>query len=114
MMKFPESEEDEQEKFTDLKWQWTREQVAQMTGFEAKHAGTVAEQNMKSMGISWVTFEGKQMEYKPAIPGEHYQLVVEATREKVLQNPEVRKILLATGSLVLKPDHHQEPDAPAA
>jgi hypothetical protein len=26
----------------------------------------------------------------------------------------VKRVLLATGNLVLKPDHHQEPDAPAA
>jgi hypothetical protein len=32
----------------------------------------------------------------------------------VRQNPEVRKVLLATGDLTLKPDHYQEPDAPAA
>jgi hypothetical protein len=32
----------------------------------------------------------------------------------VRQNPEVRPILLSTGNLVLKPDHHQEKDAPAA
>jgi predicted NAD-dependent protein-ADP-ribosyltransferase YbiA (DUF1768 family) len=32
----------------------------------------------------------------------------------VRQNPEVRRVLLATGDLVLKPDHHQEPNAPAA
>jgi predicted NAD-dependent protein-ADP-ribosyltransferase YbiA (DUF1768 family) len=41
-------------------------------------------------------------------------LIVEATREKVRQNPEVKRVLLATGNLVLKPDHHQEPNAPAA
>jgi len=69
---------------------------------------------MKKMGITWVTFEGKRMEYKPRIPGEHYRLIVEATHEKVRQNPEVKRVLLATGNLVLKPDHHQEPDAPAA
>jgi predicted NAD-dependent protein-ADP-ribosyltransferase YbiA (DUF1768 family) len=69
---------------------------------------------MKKLGITWVTFEGNKMEYKPAIPGEHYQLIVQATREKVRQNPEVRKILLSTGDLVLRPDHHQEPNAPAA
>jgi hypothetical protein len=33
---------------------------------------------------------------------------------KVNQNPEVKKVLLATGDLILKPDHHQEPNAPAA
>jgi len=69
---------------------------------------------MKKMGIMWVTFEGKQIEYKPSVPGEHYRLIVQATREKVRQNPEVRRVLLATGDLVLKPDHHQEPDAAAA
>ena len=30
------------------------------------------------------------------------------------QNPEVKKVLLSTGDLILKPDHHQEPNAPAA
>jgi len=85
-----------------------------MTGFEAKRAGTLGDENMKQMGIAWVTFEGNRFDYKPAIPGEHYQLIVAATREKVRQNPEVRKVLLATGDLVLKPDHHQESHAPAA
>jgi predicted NAD-dependent protein-ADP-ribosyltransferase YbiA (DUF1768 family) len=36
---------------------------------------------------------------------------VDATREKVKQNPEVRRVLLPTGDLVLKPDHHEEPNA---
>ena len=52
--------------------------------------------------------------YKPAVPSEHYKLIVEATWEKVEQNPEVKKVLLSTGDLILKPDHHQEPNAPAA
>jgi hypothetical protein len=32
----------------------------------------------------------------------------------VRQNPEVKRVLLATGNLILKPDHYQEPDPPAA
>ncbi len=66
------------------------------------------------MGITWVTFEGKRIEYRPEAPGEHYRLIVAATREKVRQNTEVQRVLLATGDLILKPDHHQEPNAPAA
>jgi hypothetical protein len=66
------------------------------------------------MGIDWVTFDGKQMPYRPVKPGDHYRLIVEATREKVRQNPKVEQVLLATGDLVLKPDHHQAPDSPAA
>jgi predicted NAD-dependent protein-ADP-ribosyltransferase YbiA (DUF1768 family) len=114
MMKYPEGATDARATFSELTWPYTREQVAQLTSFEAKRAGTLAEENMKKMGITWVTFEGKRMEYKPPTPGEHYRLIVEATHEKVRQNPEVKRVLLATGGLVLKPDHHQEPDAPAA
>jgi predicted NAD-dependent protein-ADP-ribosyltransferase YbiA (DUF1768 family) len=66
------------------------------------------------MGIDWVTFEGKQFPYKPQEPGEHYRLIEEATLAKVRQNPDVKRVLLSTGNLVLKPDHHQEQDAPAA
>jgi hypothetical protein len=114
MMLYPESPEDERAKFPGLKWEYTRAQVAQMTAFEAKKAGTLAEQNMHAMPIDWVTFEGKKMPYRPVEPGEHYRLIVEATWEKVRQNPEVKEVLLATGDLKLKPDHDQEPDAPAA
>jgi predicted NAD-dependent protein-ADP-ribosyltransferase YbiA (DUF1768 family) len=114
MMKYPERSDDPRTQFPGLTWAYTREQVAQLTSFEAKRAGTFAEQNMKQMGINWVTFEGRRMEYKPAVPGEHYRLIAAATWEKVRQNPEVKKVLLATGDLILKPDHHQEPDAPAA
>jgi predicted NAD-dependent protein-ADP-ribosyltransferase YbiA (DUF1768 family) len=114
MMKYPEGPEDPRASFLGLSWPYSREQVAQLVSFEAKRAGTVAEGNMKKMGITWVTFEGKRMEYEPSTPGEHYRLIVEATREKVGQNPEVKRVLLVTGDLVLKPDHRQEPDAPAA
>jgi predicted NAD-dependent protein-ADP-ribosyltransferase YbiA (DUF1768 family) len=114
MMKYPEGADDPRMTFPGLEWKYTRDQVAQLTAFDAKHAGDLANANMKKMGIDWVTFEGKRMDYKPATPGEHYNLIVEATREKVRQNPKVQRVLLATGNLILKPDHHQEPDAPAA
>jgi predicted NAD-dependent protein-ADP-ribosyltransferase YbiA (DUF1768 family) len=114
MMLYPESPDDERGRFPGLKWEFTRDQVAQLTSFDAKGAGTLAEANMKTMHIDWLTFEGKRMPYRPAQPGEHYRLIVEATWEKVRQNPEVKRVLRATGDLQLKPDHHQEPHAPAA
>jgi len=113
MMKYPENADDPRATYPGLRWKFTREQVAQLTAFDAKHAGDHAETNMHTMGITWVTFEGKRMELRPATPGDHYKLIMEATREKVRQNPDVQKVLLATGDLVLKPDHHQEPNAPA-
>ena len=114
MMKFPEDADDPRAKFPGLEWKFTREEVAQLTGFDARGAGDLANANMKKMDITWVSFEGKHFEYKPPTPGEQYKLIVEATWEKVRQNTEVKKVLLATGDLVLKPDHHQEPNAPAA
>ena len=85
-----------------------------MVSFEANKAGALASENMTKMRITWVSFEGKRFEYKPAVPGEHYKLIVAATWEKVKQNPEAKKVLLSTGDLILKPDHLQEPNAPAA
>jgi predicted NAD-dependent protein-ADP-ribosyltransferase YbiA (DUF1768 family) len=114
MMLYPEGPEDPRARFPGLEWPHTREQVAQMTAFEAKHAGTLAEGNMEKMGIGWVTFEGRRIAYRPARPGRHYDLILAATREKVRQNPGVGRVLLATGDLVLKPDHHEEADARAA
>lgn len=114
MMKYPESPDDPRATFPGLEWKFTRAQVAQLTAFEAKHAGDLASSNMAKMHINWVIFEGRRMEYRPAVPGEHYQLIVGATREKVRQNPEVKRVLLATGHLILKPDHVQETNAPAA
>jgi predicted NAD-dependent protein-ADP-ribosyltransferase YbiA (DUF1768 family) len=114
MMKYPEGPDDPRATHPGITWAHTREEVAQMTAFEAKKAGDLASQNMRAMDIDWVTFEGKQFKYRPSEPGEHCRLIVEATREKVRQNPEVRRVLLATGDLVLKPDHYQGKNPPAA
>jgi predicted NAD-dependent protein-ADP-ribosyltransferase YbiA (DUF1768 family) len=113
MMLYPEGPDDPRARTQGIEWKYRREQVAQMTAFEAKAAGTLAEENMRRMGITWCSFEGKKFEYRSKTFGDHYLLIVAATREKVRQNPEVKKVLLATGDLVLKPDHHGEPDAPA-
>lgn len=117
MMLYPESLGDPRAKFPGLEWKYTREQVSQMTGFEAKAAGTLAEENMKKMGIDWASYHGARFQYRPdspAVVGEHYWLIERAMRAKMEQNPEVKRVLLATGGLVLKPDHHAEPNAPAA
>jgi hypothetical protein len=114
MMLYPEGKDDPRAIYPGVIWKHTRGDVAEMTAFVAKDAGTLAEENMRKMGIGWVSFEGKRFDYRPAAPGEHYRLIVDATRAKVAQNPNVKQVLLATGDLILKPDHIQEPDAPAA
>ena len=114
MMKYPEGPDDPRASSPDITWKHTREEVSQMVGFAAKAAGDLGSENMKAMGIDWVTFEGRRMTYRTPEKGEHYALIVEATREKVRQDPRVRDVLLSTGDLVLRPDHRQAPDAPPA
>ena len=112
MMLYPEGPDDPRAKFSGIEWKYTRDEVAQMTAFDAKSAGTLAEENMKKMGIDWATFEGERFPYRSAQSGKHYQLIVEAMRAKVEQNADVKRVLLATGDLILKPDHYGEPDPP--
>lgn len=114
MMLYPEGEDDPRARFPGLQWRHTRDDVSHLSAFDAKRAGELAEENMIRMGIKWVSFEGERFEYRPTISGRHYQLIVEAMWAKVRQNAEVERVLLATGDLVLKPDHPQEPNAPDA
>jgi len=108
----PDCEPDPRLLSKKVTWKYYRYQVEQMTGFEAKQAGTLAEENMKTLGIDWCTYQGKRLPYRSQTPGEHYKLIVAAMRAKLEQNPEVKRILLATGDLILKPDHTGEQNPP--
>jgi len=112
MMLYPEGPGDPRAKAPGITWPHSRAEVARMTGFEAKDAGTLAQENMRKMGIGWVTFEGRRIQYRSQKKGDHYRLIIEAMRAKLAQNPKVREILLSTGDLVLLPDHIQEADPP--
>jgi peptidoglycan/xylan/chitin deacetylase (PgdA/CDA1 family) len=114
MMKYPEDADDPRATFAGADWTFTRREVARMTAFAAKDAGDLGSRNMSRMGIDWVSFEGERFPYRPAEPGRHYELIVAAMRAKLQQNLDVRRVLLATGDLVLKPDHDQEENPPAA
>ena len=113
MMLYPEGPRDPRAKASGITWPHTRGEVAAMTAFAAKDAGTTAEENMRKMGIDWVTFEGLRFPYRSKTKGVHYRLILEAMQAKLQQNPQVRQILLSTGNLVLRPDHVEEPDPPA-
>lgn len=112
MMMYPEGPDDPRAVYPGLEWTHTRAEVAAMTAFEAKKAGDLAWANMKRMGINWVTYRGLKMDYYVADKGPHYGLIVRGMRAKLEQNPEVKRVLLATGDLKLRPDHDQPADAP--
>jgi predicted NAD-dependent protein-ADP-ribosyltransferase YbiA (DUF1768 family) len=110
-MKYPEGPNDERLKDPDIVWPYTREQVYKMSGFESKAAGDAANANMKKLGIKWITYKGKKIEYKTdAGKIEHYNVIYRASVEKVAQNPEIKALLLKTGSLKFLPDHVQQPN----
>ena len=109
-MKYPESNTDERVK-NGVVWPYTRAQVMAMSGFESKHAGDLANANMKQLGIKWVTYNGKKIEYNGADAEEHYQLILRACRAKIEQNPVLKNLLLSTNNLVFFADHKQAPDS---
>jgi hypothetical protein len=57
MMLYPENADDPRATHPGLEWKHTRDQVAQMTSFEAKRAGDLAEENMRKIGASASTID---------------------------------------------------------
>ena len=103
-MKFPESINDRRYKSDRLPF--SRSEVERMVGFKAKRAGGLASKLMKKHGVNFVTYKKKKMIYKTPDKGEHYRLIRQMMKAKLDQNVEVRRVLKATGKLVLLPDHH--------
>ncbi|HBQ20988.1 MAG: hypothetical protein A2Z91_09040 [Deltaproteobacteria bacterium GWA2_38_16] len=115
MMKYPDPEDKDDPRFrNDLVWKYTRAEVAQLSGFEAKEAGDATKENYKKLGITWISYQGKRMEYKGKNKEDHYKLIFRAIQAKIDQNPKTKDLLLKTGDLVLRADHIQDADAPPA
>ncbi|WP_413587596.1 NADAR family protein [Bdellovibrio sp. HCB274] len=111
MMKYPETENDPRWAWAK-NWKYTRQQVSQFNGYAAKSAGNYANFLMDKNDANWVTFEGKVIPFATKEPQEHYQLIWNALLEKIRQNPEVLKTLIATKDLKLIPDHGISDKAP--
>ncbi len=112
-MKLPENEKDQRMKLSQA-WVNKREDVEKLTAFEALKAGKAAEAIMKEKGITWVSFRGHKIEYKGKHADAYYEIIEAATRAKIDQNPKVKEVLLKTGTLTLRPDHHEDKDGTKA
>jgi hypothetical protein len=110
-MKYPENKKDARLKDKSIIWPFTREQVRKMTAFEAKKAGDLASANMKKLGITWVTYKGKKLDYKGKDQQKHYDIIYRATLAKIDADCEVRDLLRRTGKLKLFPDHRLDEGA---
>ncbi|MBL7543468.1 MAG: NADAR family protein [Bdellovibrionaceae bacterium] len=113
-MKLPEDIITDPRRTKQLNWPSKRSEVENQTAFEALRSGKAAEKIMLTHGIYWVSFNGWKMEYKGKDAAPFYDIIEAATRAKADQNAEVKKILLATGNLKLRPDHHEDKDATPA
>ncbi len=113
-MKYPEGPEDPRALQPGVTWPHTRREVTRMVAFEANEAGSRADEIMRAMGIDWITFEGERIRFMDEDRQRHLEIIEAATWAKVRQNPEVEGALLATGDLVLRPDHITEIDPPPA
>jgi len=118
MMKYPDPEwsDDPRHALPQNVWPYTREQVSKLTGFEAKRAGDEANKIYEKYKLKLVSFQGKSFDYKDMQEGSdtHFQIIREAIRQKVLQNQEVKELLLKTKGLKLIPDHEVAPGKPKA
>lgn len=110
--KFPEDSKDP--RFSMAQWPYSRQQVEQMVGFQAKRAGSFASSVMKKNKVNWVSFAGQKMIYHQAGKSPFYKLIKAAMEEKLKQNPKVMSVLMATGDLELLPDHKQKKEVPLA
>lgn len=114
MLKYPEGPDDERLKDKSILWKHTRDEVGQMTAYQAKAAGNLANKNMKKLDIDWVTFEKQKIQYLENGKGVFYQLIYDVEKAKLEQNPEVEKLLRMTGDLKLRADHKQSASSPPA
>ncbi len=108
-LKYPENAEDPRNQNPEVHWEYTRQEVTQLTMFEAKKAGDKANENMRKLGIAWVTYQGQRFEPKASGAQTHYNLIYRASVAKVEQNPAIKALLIKTGNLKLLPDHKQDP-----
>lgn len=112
-LKYPDKS-DADDPRAKLTWTHTRAEVEQMSSWTAMKAGKAGSEIMRKIKINWVSFGGKRMIYKTPEKGEHYQFIRELMLAKARTNEHVKKVLLSTGGLILRADHHQGDSASPA
>ena len=72
MMKYPERENPNDIRNNWSGYNYTREEVKSLYGFESKKAGDQANKLMKDHKIKWVSYKGKRFNYKDLKSGSKY------------------------------------------
>lgn len=115
-LKYPDPDLKGDTRFEIKDWPHTRAEVFAMTGWDAKTAGNEANGIMNEHEIDYVTWFDKKFNYVDGAEGSafHLELITRAMREKVLQNPEIKALLIKTKGLTLRPDHYMSSRYPAS
>ncbi len=117
MMKYPDLT-DKEDIRTDFskEYPFTRDEVKDLAGFDCKKAGDAANKVMKEHKINWISYKNHKFNYKDMGVGSdfHYNLIYKVIEAKVMQNQSIKKLLLQTGDLKLRPDHTQAAGSPKA
>lgn len=106
-MKYPDNNLENDIRATVTGWKNTREEVFQMYGWDSKAAGNFANQMYYDNKFKTINYFNHQFIYTDGKEGSqfHLELITRAIREKVIQNAELKSLLIQTKGLKLKPDH---------
>lgn len=110
MMKYPDLSDKKDPRIAVAHlYPYQRTELYDLHGFESKKAGDAANAINKQYGFKLVSYKKKHFDYKDMSVGSnlHYQIIKKAIKAKVEQNPAIKKLLMQTKGLVLKPDHKQ-------
>ena len=113
-MKYPDKSDRFDPRHRIQEWPHTRKEVYAMSGWDSKTAGNEANAILRDHGIDWISYKDFRFNYVDGGEGSdfHLMLITRAMRNKVLQNPKIKKLLIQTKGLVLKPDHHMSSKVP--
>lgn len=112
-MKYPDKNLENDPRLKFANWSHKREEVYLLSGWDSKNAGSLANKIYKENNFSWISYKDHKFNYTDKGEGSkfHLQLMIKAIKEKVNQNEEIKKLLIKTKGLILKPDHIMDENA---
>ncbi|WPU63886.1 NADAR family protein [Peredibacter starrii] len=115
-IKYPDPAISNDSRFQIKQWAFTRAEVENMIGTDAKNAGNLANKIYSQFNLKFVNWGEHFFDYVDHAEGSayHYDLIKRALRAKLDQTPGLWNLLLKTGCLTLKPDHKAGANEPAS
>lgn len=115
-MKYPDPDLLDDPRFSVKDWHHKRHDVYLLSGWDSKKAGDLANKIYKDNNFTWMNYKDHKFNYSDMAEGSdfHYELITRAIREKIKQNPGIKKLLMQTTGLILRPDHTIKDGAPAS